>query len=110
MTGRPKLLVNTEEFTKMYKTHVSTADIAQHFGISLSSVRNTWIRLKIPKRKNCKVVFDEEEYRRLFNSGVIYPEIANKLGISKCFAIEIRKQLGLPARKRGAKRSDDGGS
>ena len=44
MMGRPELKIDQEEFATMYDNKVLTADIAKHFGISLSTVR--MIRLR----------------------------------------------------------------
>jgi hypothetical protein len=85
----------------MYNNRATTADIADHFHISKSTVRLTRIRLNIPKRRGR---FDENEYRKLFFSGTTYPEMSDKLGISKWHIMEIRKRLNLLNRKRGLKR------
>ena len=98
---RPTIKIDTSEFEMMYNNRVPTADIAKHFGISLSTVRLNRIRLNIPKRRGR---FDEEEYRRLFFSGITYPEMAKKLGISEWCVNEIRKRKGLLNRKRGLKK------
>jgi len=101
MMGRPELKIDQEEFATMYDNKVPTADIAKHFGISLSTVRMIRLRLNIPVRRGR---FNEEEYRRLFNLGISYPEMGRRLGISKWAIMGIRKRLGLSARKRGLKR------
>lgn len=93
--------VNTEEFEKMYHSGVSISEIADHFKISVSTVRKICIRLNIPVRRGR---FNEEEYRRLFNLGISYPEMGRHLGISKWYIMVIRKQLNLPNRTRGHKR------
>jgi len=98
---RPTIKIDTAEFEMVYKNRVSTADIAKHFGISLSTVRKIRIRLNIPTRRGR---FDENEYRRLFNLGTSYPEMSRQLGISKWHIMEIRKLLNLSNRKRGLKR------
>jgi hypothetical protein len=101
MMGRPELKIDQEEFATMYDNKVPTADIAKHFGISLSTVRMIRLRLNIPVRRGR---FNEEEYRRLFYLGICYPEMGRRLGISKWAIMGIRKRLGLSARKRGLKR------
>ena len=98
---RPTIKIDHAEFATMYKNRVSTANIAKHFGISLSTVRMIRIRLNIPTRRGR---FDENEYKKLFFSGTTYPEMSEKLGISKCHIMEIRKRLNLSNRKRGQKR------
>jgi hypothetical protein len=98
---RPTINIDHAEFATMYQNRISTADIAKHFGVSLSTVRLTRIRLNLPIRRGR---FDEEEYRRLFFDGVTYPMMAQQLGISEWTVMEIRKRKGLLARKRGVKR------
>jgi len=101
MMGRPRLQVNASEFKKMYHSGASISEVADHFKISVSTVRKIRLRLNIPVRRGR---FNEEEYRRLFNLGISYPEMGRCLGISKWYIMEIRKQLNLPNRKRGQKR------
>jgi hypothetical protein len=98
---RPIISIDHAEFATMYKNRVSTADIAKHFGISLSTVRLTRIRINILTRRG---KFDENVFMRLFNLGTSYPQMSEKLGISKCHIMEIRKLLNLSNRKRGQKR------
>ena len=98
---RPTIKINTSEFEMMYKNRVSTANIAKHFGISLSTVRLTRIRLNIPTRRGR---FDENEFMRLFNLGTSYPEMSEQLGLSQWCIMEIRKRKGLLNRKRGMKK------
>jgi transposase len=63
MMGRPTLQVNTSEFEKMYHSGASISEVADHFKISVSTVRKIRIRLNIPVRRGR---FDEKEYKRLF--------------------------------------------
>src|SRR5665647_437104 len=98
---RPTIKIDTAEFTKMYNNRATTADIADHFHISKSTVRLTCIRLNIPKRRGR---FDENEFMRLFNLGISYPEMSEQLGLSQWCIMEIRKRKGLLNRKRGMKR------
>ena len=98
---RPIIKIDQEDFATMYQNCVPTVDIAKHFHISLSTVRMIRIRLNIPTRRGR---FDEKEYRKLFFSGTTYPEMSEKLGISKWHIMEIRKRLNLSNRKRGLKR------
>ena len=101
MMGRPRLQVNASEFKKMYHSGASISEVADHFKISVSTVRKIRIRLNIPVRRDR---FDVNNYLRLFNDGVTYPMMAKKLGVSRYTIMEIRKQLNLPNRKRGQKR------
>jgi len=101
MMGRPTLQVNADDFEKIYHSCASISEIADHFKISVSTVRKIRLRLNIPVRRGR---FNEEEYRRLFNLGISYQEMGRRLGISKWYIMEIRKQLNLPNRKRGQKR------
>ena len=71
--------------------------IASHFGVSIGTIQKNRNYLNLPLR-NKKVVYDENEFRRLFNSGVNYDTMAEKLSMSRCSVIVIREQLGLPAR------------
>ena len=101
MMGRPTLQVNVSEFKKMYHSGASVSEVADHFKISVSTVRKIRIRLNIPVRR-CR--FDEKEYKRLFFENVSYPMMAKKLFVSRYTIMEIRKKLNLPNRKRGLKR------
>jgi len=104
MIGRPRLKVNTAEFTKMYNNGVPIIDIVKHFGISKSTVRSVRIELNIPKRR-WRVKFDQNEYMKLYRDDhVTYQQMSEHLGISKWLVKETRKRLGLSARKRGLKR------
>ena len=85
----------------MYNNRATTADIADHFHISKSTVRMIRIRLNIPTRRGR---FDENEFMRLFNLGTSYPEMSEQLGLSQWCIMEIRKRKGLLNKKRGLKR------
>jgi hypothetical protein len=98
---RPTINIDNAEFEMMYNNRVPISDIAKHFGISLSTVRLTRIRVNIPKRRGR---FDENEYMQLFNLGISYPRMSKQLGISEWTVMEIRKRLNLSNRKRGVKR------
>ena len=99
---RPTINIDHAEFATMYNNRVPTADIADHFHISKSTVRLTRIRLNIPKRRGR---FNENEFMRLFNLGTSYPEMSRQLGLSKWTIMEILKRKGLSNRKRGVKRT-----
>jgi len=101
MIGRPTLQVNASEFKEKYHSGASISEVADHFKISVSTVRKIRIRLNIPVKRSR---FDEKEYKRLFFENVSYPMMAKKLGVSRYTIMEIRKQLNLPNRKRGQKR------
>lgn len=102
MMGRPRLKIDTAEYTRMYLAGVSTVDLAKHFKISESSSNNVRVSLDLPVRRR-RVKFDEKEYRRLFDEGVTYPEMAKKLRISRLVVMKVRKKPNLSNRKRGRK-------
>jgi hypothetical protein len=104
MNGRPRLKVNTAEFTRMYNNGVQIVDIAQHFHICVSSVHKIRVQLNLPIRQRRRVEFDENKYRRLFDEDLTYSMMARKLGISRRVVMAIRKRLYLPNRKRGKKK------
>jgi len=97
MAGRPFIQLDKEIFTRMYNDNVTLVAIARYFGVSTHKVRKTRDSLGLSKRLN-KVTVDENEFRRLFSQGIIYPEMAQILGMSRCSVIAICKQLNLPAR------------
>ena len=96
--SRPFIKLNPTQFSKMYKDGgIKLSVIAHHFGVSIATIQKNRHYLNLPLRNN-RVVYDENEFRRLFELGVNYDTMAEKLSISRCSVIVIRQQLGLPAR------------
>jgi len=95
---RPTIKLNPSTFKKLYiDDNIPLFAIAQHFGVSIATVKKTRDSLNLPLR-NERVVYDEKEFRRLFQDGVNYNQMATELKMSRCTVIIIRKRLGLPAR------------
>jgi hypothetical protein len=97
VTRRLRLKINVAEFRKMYNDGVFNSVIANHFHISLSSVRSLRIKLHLRPRR-FMVKYDKREYRRLFKAGTPYKEMALKLGMSQNTVMQTRKRLNLPVR------------
>jgi len=55
----------------MYKDDVKLAVIALYFGVSSHKIQETRDDLNLPHRIK-KVVYDENEFKRLFRQGVPY--------------------------------------
>ena len=95
---RPTIKLNPSTFKKMYSDDtVKLSVIASHFGVSIATIKKTRDSLNLPLR-NERVVYDENEFMRLFQDGVNYNQMATELKMSRCTVIIIRKRLGLPAR------------
>src|SRR5665647_327455 len=95
---RPTIKLNPSTFKKLYiDDNTPLFAIAQLFGVSIATVKKTRDSLHLPLR-NERVVYDEKEFRRLFHSGINYDTMAEKLNMSRCTVILVRKLLGLPAR------------
>ena len=71
--------------------------IASHFGVSIGTTTKNRDYLNLPLR-NKRVVYDENEFRRLYELGETYKNMSKKLNMSRCTVILVRKELGLPAR------------
>ncbi|MHB8102387.1 MAG: hypothetical protein ACYDEF_09490 [Methanosarcina sp.] len=96
--SRPFIILNPATFKKMYiDDNTPLVAIAQHFGVSIGTIQKNRHYLNLPLR-NKRVMYDENEFRRLFELGVNYDTMAEKLSMSRCSVIVIRQQLGLPAR------------
>ena len=100
---RPTIKLNPSTFKKLYiDDNTPLFAIAQLFGVSIATVKKTRDSLHLPLR-NERVVYDEKEFRRLFQDGVNYNQMATELKMSRCTVIIIRKRLGLPARNQSQK-------
>ena len=96
--SRPFIKLNPTHFSKMYNDgDIKLSMIASHFDVSIGTVKKNRHYLNLPLR-NKRVVYDEKEFRRLFELGVNYDTMAEKLSMSRCTVILVRKELGLPAR------------
>ena len=71
--------------------------IAHHFGVSIATIQKNRHYLNLPLR-NQRVVYDKNEFKRLFELGETYKNMSKKLNMSRCTVILARKELGLPAR------------
>jgi uncharacterized protein YerC len=109
MSKKSWLNIDRNELKRLHSQGYRDVELTTHFGISGSSVCNIRKSLNL-KANRCRVKIDKNEYIRLFNDGVTYPQMAQQLGISECLVNTIRKRLNLSNRKRGAKRSGDGGN
>ena len=105
---RPFIILNPEQFKKCYiEDKTPLVAIAEHFKVSIGTIQKNRHNLNLPLR-NKRVMYSENEFKKLFNSGVNYDTMAEKLSMSRCSVIVIREQLGLPARnKRQEKVRDD---
>jgi len=101
---RPTIKLNPSTFKKMYNDDtIKLSVIAQHFGISIATVKKTRDSLHLPLR-NERVVYDKNEFKRLFQDSMNYNQMDTELKMSRCGVIVIRKQLGLPARNQRHKK------
>ena len=71
--------------------------IASHFGVSIATIQKNRNYQNLPLR-NERVVYDKNEFERLFQDGETYKNMSKKLNMSRCTVILVRKELGLPAR------------
>src|SRR5664280_915375 len=79
---RPTIKLNPSTFKKMYNDDtIKLSVIAQHFGVSITTVKKNGDSLHLPLR-NERVVYDEKEFRRLFQDGVNYNQMATELKMS----------------------------
>jgi len=95
---RPFIILNPEHFKKCYigeKTPLVA--IAEHFKVSIATIQKNRNYQNLPLR-NKRVVYDKNEFKRLFELGETYENMSKKLKMSRCSVIVIREQLGLPAR------------
>ena len=106
--SRPCIILNPEQFTKCYiDDNTPLVDIAEHFKVSIATIQKNRRYLNLPLR-NQRIVYDENEFIRLFQDGATYEYMSKKLNMSRCSVIVIRQQLGLPARnQRHEKVRDD---
>jgi hypothetical protein len=100
MAGRPEIQLDTAMMARMYSDGVKIRQISRYFDVSTNKIRKTRDELNLPLRKVAHVVYDETEFRRLFEARVPYDEMAKILGMSRCSIIAIKKHLNLPNRNR----------
>jgi hypothetical protein len=74
-----------------------TSVMAAYFGVSTAKIRTVRDEHNLPLRRK-KVVYDKNEFKQLFNDGIIYSDMAQQLGMSWCSVTSIKKQLNLPNR------------
>ena len=95
---RPTIKLNPTHFSKMYNDgDIKLSMIAQHFDVSIGTIQKNRNYLNLPLRHQ-RIVYDENEFKRLFELGETYENMSKKLKMSRCSVIVIREQLGLPAR------------
>src|SRR5664280_184927 len=95
---RPTIKLNPSTFKKMYNDgDIKLSMIASHFGVSIGTITKNRHYLNLPLRHQ-RIVYDENEFRRLFELGETYENMSKKLKMSRCSVILIRKHVGLPAR------------
>ena len=95
---RPTIKLNPLKFKKMYNDDgIKLSVIASHFDVSIATIQKNRNYQNLPLR-NKRVVYDENEFKRLFFDNIKYDTMAEKLNMSRCTVILVRKQLGLPAR------------
>jgi len=96
--SRPFIKLNPTHFSKMYNDDgIKLSVIAHHFGVSIATIQKNRNYQNLPLR-NERVVYDKNEFKRLFQDGETYENMSKKLKMSRCSVIVIRQQLGLPAR------------
>jgi hypothetical protein len=96
--SRPFIKLNPTQFKKLYTDdNTPLVAIAHHFGVSIATIQKNRHYLNLPLR-NQRIVYDENEFRRLFELGETYENMSKKLNMSRCMVIIIRQHLGLPAR------------
>src|SRR5665647_3794156 len=96
--SRPFIILNPEQFTKCYiEDNTPLVDIAEHFKVSIATIQKNRNYLNLPLRRQ-RIVYDENEFKRLFELGETYENMSKKLKMSRCSVILIRKHMGLPAR------------
>jgi len=95
---RPTIKLNPEQFKKCYiEDKTPLVAIAEHFKVSIATIQKNRHYLNLPLR-NKRVMYSENEFRRLFELGETYENMSKKLNMSRCSVILVRKLLGLPAR------------
>jgi len=95
---RPFIILNPEHFKKYYiEEKTPLVAIAEHFKVSIGTIQKNRHYLNLPLR-NERVVYDKNEFMRLFELGETYENMSKKLKMSRCSVILIRKHVGLPAR------------
>jgi len=106
--SRPFIILDSAQFTKIYNDNtIKLSVIAHRFGVSIATIQKNRNYQNLPLR-NKRVMYSEKEFRRLFELGVNYDTMAEKLSMSRCSVIVIRQRLGLPARnQRKEKVRDD---
>src|SRR5665647_454361 len=96
--SRPFIKLNPTHFKKMYNDgDIKLSVIASHFGVSIATIQKNRNYQNLPLR-NERVVYDKNEFERLFQDGETYKNMSKKLNMSRCTVILVRKELGLPAR------------
>src|SRR5665647_2906748 len=96
--SRPFIKLNPTHFSKMYNDDgIKLSVIAHHFGVSIATIQKNRNYQNLPLR-NERVVYDKNEFKRLFQDGETYENMSKKLKMSRCSVIVIRQQLGLPAK------------
>ena len=96
--SRPFIILDSAHFSKMYNDgDIKLSMIASHFGVSIATIQKNRNYLNLPLRHQ-RIVYDENEFRRLFELGETYENMSKKLKMSRCSVILIRKHMGLPAR------------
>jgi hypothetical protein len=99
MAGRPSIQLDTAIVKRMYSLGIKMSIIAASFGVSIAKIRTVRDEHNLPLRRK-KVIYNENEFRGLFESRITYNEMAKQLGMSRCSVIDIKKRLGLPNRNR----------
>src|SRR5665647_2886130 len=96
--SRPHIILNPEQFKKCYiDDNTPLVAIAEHFGVSIATIQKNRNYQNLPLR-NKRVMYSENEFKRLFELGETYKNMSKKLNMSRCTVILVRKELGLPAR------------
>lgn len=105
--SRPFIILDSAHFSKMYNDgDIKLSMITSHFDVSIGTIQKNRNYLSLPLR-NKRIEYDEKEFMRLFQDGETYENMAEKLGMSRCSVIVIRKHLGLPARNQRQEKARD---
>jgi len=79
--SRPFIILDSAQFTKIYNDNtIKLSVIAHRFGVSIATIQKNRNYQNLPLR-NKRVVYDKNEFKRLFQDGETYENMSKKLNI-----------------------------
>ncbi len=99
-----KMKSHYDDLRLMFERGLTYKAIAEILDCDLSTVKFHLSVLGLKRRSyNINRVTENPEFTRLYNDGLTYAEISEKLNISEWAVFKTAKRLGLPTRKKEEK-------